>query len=249
MLQTRADMEAELVSRLMAANNSALFPSTRITELIAQATKWAGSLYFWPSLLRARVFTSQANTQSLNYDYYDYPTDFLTGSVSRLYIDGKKYELKTFQTFLDYVDNTQEVSNPPDVTKRYVSNYGRQFFVWPVYTGTPTTGNAVVWGNIQHPDLTLTTSTTIFSQWDDSGNEAIVKKAFSVGMRRLEAQLAAAEEQGSIQLLAVMWKKVTDEMQKSVPLNHPFFNVPDFFSGSSGVSTIGQFNTDVIIGR
>ena len=242
MLQTRADLETELTNRLMVANNSALFPAARITELIKQSYRWAGSLHFWPSLQKARTTTALKNTQALNYDYYDYPSDFLTDSVSRVYIDGKKYELKTFQSFLDYVDQTQITSSSPDTSKRYVANYGRQYFIWPSYTGVAPANNLLVWGNIQPLDLALSTDTTIFSTWDDAGNEAIVKKALSIALARLESGYAGSELQGANQLLEVMWKKVTDEMQKAQPLNHPRFDVPNFFGIQAGVSTVGTFN-------
>ncbi len=98
MIQTRGEIETEVLSRAMIANNSVSIPSTRVTEVVQQSSLWAGTLFFWPSLFRSRYFSSKPVAQSstpvlpLNYDYYDYPTDFLTNSISRLYIGGKKYE-------------------------------------------------------------------------------------------------------------------------------------------------------------
>jgi hypothetical protein len=247
MLETRADLEKELVDRLMTANNSATFPPDRITDLIQQSTIWAGSLYFWPPLMRARITTAAKNTQGLNYDYYDYPPDFLTKSISRIYIDGKKYMPKTFQTFLDYVDHSNSDQDKPDATKRYFSTYGRQYFIWPSYSGTAPVDNLLVWGNIQHPALNNASDKTIFSVWDDSGNEAIIKKGFAIAMKRLEPSLAVAEEQSALQLLALMWKRVTDEMQREQPLNSAMFNIPDMFGSGATMATIGNFNNvDVV---
>src|ERR1035437_1323814 len=108
----RQDIETELQARLMIANNSVQFSTARITKLVQDANLWAGTLYFWPPLMRARIFSSKPNTQSLNYDYYDYPVDFLQNSVSRLYIGGKKYDKKAYPDFLDYVDNVIAGSIP-----------------------------------------------------------------------------------------------------------------------------------------
>lgn len=246
MLTTRADIETETVARAMIANNSVAMPATRITEVTKQSNQWAGTLFFWPILARNRYFSSKPSSQSstpilpLNYDYYDYPTDFLTGSVSRLYFNGEKYEKKAFQDFLDYVDNTQQASLPPDNTKRIFAEYGRQFFVWPGVS-TAGTNDGLVWGNIAPPDLTNSTDKTIFSQWDDAGNEAIVKKNLSVLFERLDAKFAQIQKQEAIQLLQTIWAKVVATNQKAQRLNHPRFMTVDMFGVNSGMSKIGNF--------
>ena len=184
---TRQDIELELSARLQIANNSTLFPAARITQLVQDANQWAGTLHFWPPLYRARIFSTTPNTQSLTYDYYDYPSDFLTGSASRLYIDNKKYDKKAYQDLMDYADNVITGAVPPDTEKHYFAEYGRQFYVWPKST-TIGTNNGVIWGNIQPLQISTPSSTTIFSLWNDSGNEAILKKALSVAMERLDPE-------------------------------------------------------------
>lgn len=243
---TRQEIENELKARLMVANNSTLVSASRMTTLVQDASLWAGTIYFWPSLYRARVFSTKPNTQSLNYDYYDYPTDMLTNSASRLYIGGKKYDKKSFQDFLDYVDNALTNSLPPDPTKRYFAEYSRQFFVYPTVS-TAGTNDGVLWGNIQPPALTNPTDTTIFSMWDDTGNEAILKKALSVEMERLDSGFAGSQKGEAVALLSLIWKKVLQEKQKDQRLNHPFFQVFDMYGSQSGQSTIGNFNNPDVI--
>lgn len=247
MLSTRQDLETELSVQLMIANNSDTFSASRLTELIQDAYKVAGTARFWPSLMRARVSTAAANTQNLNYDYYDYPSDFLSESISRVYIDGLKYEKKRFQDFLDYVDNTQEGSDKPDRSKRIFAEYGRQFFVWPNYVGVAPTNNLIVWGNIQPANLTNSTDMTIFSQWRDKGNEAIVQKALSVAMGRLDSGFSAQCLQKYQMLIDEIWQPIATEMQRAQNYNHPMFQVPDLFGSGTGESAIGNFNgVDII---
>lgn len=253
-MQTRADIETELSKRLMVANNSTLVSPTRITQLVQDAYLWAGSLFFWPQLLRSRYFSSKPSSQSatpilpLAYDYYDYPQDFLTGSISRLYFNGKKYDKKSFQDFLDYTDNAQQAQNPPDPTKLFFAEYGRQFFVWPGVTQAGV-NDGLVWGNIQPQQLANSTDKTIFSLWNDSGNEAVLKKALAVEMERLDSGFANEQKQEAVQLLQVIWNKVVAENQKSQRLNHPRFKVPDYFGQDTGISTIGNFFTNVDIAQ
>jgi hypothetical protein len=243
---TRVDIENELSARLMIANNSTQFSSSRITTLVQDANLWAGSLFFWPPLYRSRIFSTKPNTQSLNYDYYDYPVDYLTGSITRLYIGGKKYDKKAFNDFLDYVDQSNSGAMPPDPTKRYFAEFARQFFVFPKVT-VAGSNDGLVWGNIQPLQLSTPTATTIFSLWNDSGNEAILKKALSVAMERVDSGFANEQKQEALQLLQVIWAKVMTEEQRSQRLDHPFFQVYDLFGANSGISTIGNFNgVDVI---
>lgn len=249
-MQTRAELELELQARAMVANNSTMVPATRLTTLIKDANIWAGTLFFWPSLYRSRYFSSKPNSQSaspilpLAYDYYDYPTDFLTGSINRLYFNGYKYDKKAFQDFLDYVDESQQASLPPDQTKKIFAEFGRQFFVWPGVS-VAGTNDGLLWGNVQPPDLANSTDKTIFSLWNDSGNEAIVKKALSVAMERLDSGFAQAQKAEAVQLLSLIWAKVVTENQKSQRLNHPRFNTPDYFGQQSGISTIGNFGNNI----
>lgn len=238
-MQTRSDIETELLARIMAANNSTQFSSTRLTTLVKDANLWAGTLFFWPPLFRNRIFSSKPNTQSLNYDYYDYPSDYLTGSIQRLYIGGLKYEKKAFQDFLDYVDQATPGALPPDSTKRYFAEYARQFFVYPTVS-VQGDSDGLVWGNIQPLSLDSPSDITIFSQWNDSGNEAILKKALSVALERIDSNFALQQKAEAIQLLQVIWKKVLQEAQRSQRLEHPFFAVHDMFGGGSTV--IGNFN-------
>jgi hypothetical protein len=246
MLISRENLEDELVQRVMVSNNSSMLPAARVTQLIQDAYQWAGTLHFWPPLYRARTFSTTPNTQSLTYDYYDYPSDFLTGSVSRLYIDNKKYDKKAYQDLIDYADNVVENSVPPDPTKRYFAEYGRQFFVYPAST-VAGSSNGIIWGNIQPLQISTAASTTIFSLWNDSGNEAIVKKALSVALERFDPNFATTQKKEAFDLLELIWKKIMDENQKSQRLNHPFYQVPDFFGYGSGVSTIGNFNAMSVI--
>jgi hypothetical protein len=42
-----------------------------------------------------------------------------------------------------------------------------------------------------------------------------------------------------------MWNKVTASNQKAQRLNHARFQTPDYFGQQSGISTIGNFGTNI----
>ncbi len=155
-------------------------------------------------------------------------------------------EPKAFQDFVDYVDNVIQGGLPPDPTKYFFAEFGRQFFTYPQVSSAGT-NDGLVWGNIQPPPLTDATTKTIFSLWDDSGNEAIVKKALSILLERVDGGFANTQKQEAIALLQLIWKKITDENQKAQRLQHARFATVDMFGHGNGTSQIGNFSgIDVI---
>lgn len=194
------EMVAELGSRLMSAKNSTLYTITRKETLIRAAHYKATSYKEWPDLVRAKT------TQTTTDDYYDIPVEFRTDSIVRLEINGNKYEKKNYQDFLDFkLDNAANLDT-------FVAG-----LVLDVY------------GCIQPEDFTGNNSTTIFSNSDVTGNEAIVKFAFAEAIKKSNPTLAIQEENEAKEILNNIWAKVMPRQQGDIRLNRPFLNVPDFF--------------------
>lgn len=199
-MQTYSEMQAELVSRLMTATNSTSFPTSRIQSLIKQAHIWATSLHEWPELVRAKYTTTTTDT------YYDYPEEFRTDSIVRVEIDNQEYNKKNYEDFLDYKKK----------------NSGRL----QSYTAGLTLD---VYGCIQAPDFSESVTTTIFSNSDETGNEAIVKRALSIAIKRSDTNQSIIEENEALQMLETIWKKISQRQHREERLDHPFLNVPVFF--------------------
>lgn len=230
-MDTRAELETELQNLLLAADNASLFPAARLTTLIQDAYKWATGLYPWQVLVKGKYTGTQADLA-----YYDYPEDFRTGTVVRVAIDGKEYNRKAFEDFLDYKER-YSTSN-----KRIYALYARQIHVSP----TPTTtddDNFEVWGAVEADDLSASNSTTIWSGNNPTGNEAVVRKAFSVAMRRVDGSLSKEEEAVARGMLQELFGQESRQLQRDQRIQHPKFSVPDFFHGGQ-TSAIGKFSYD-----
>lgn len=233
MINTRAELENELSQRLQLASNSSFIDSDRKTALIQDAYSWATNMFIWLDLVKAMTTNTIANKE-----YYDYPDSFRSMTIMRLEIGGEEYKRVNFYDYLKYKkDNTTS-------TKKLFSNFGRQFFVHP----TPTTNgsaNMDVWGAVQADDLDEDTSETIFSNNKIVGNEAIVKKAFSVAIIRDDANLSQKEETDALGMLAKINNDEWKDVQMDHRINHPKFDVPDYFAeGNSSVTPLGRFNYD-----
>lgn len=233
-MRTRADMEAELLAQLQVANNSSMFPSTRITQLIKNAYTWATNLFVWVDLVRAKCTSTIAGQE-----YYDYPAEFRSGTIMRLEIDGVSYARKNYEDYLAYKER-----NPGDTFKMF-ANYGRFFFINPTPSSNGS-NNMDIWGAIQADDLTNSTDTTIFSDNKEEGNEAIVRKGLSVALKRIDPKLSQTEETYATATLTKLHFDEAKATQRDQRIQHPKFAVPDFYADRNTTS-YGNFNLEGVL--
>lgn len=232
MLDTREDLEDELVSQLQVASNSSLFPATRITTLIKNAYIRATELFIWNDLVKAKCTKSWAG-----YEYYDYPEDFRSGTIVRLEMDGEPYARKNFEDYLAYKHNN------PNSTFKMFANFGRQYFIWPVPTASGT-DNITIWGAVQAEPLDDTTDETIFSGNKEDCNLSVVGLAFSVAMKRIDRTASKEEEAIAIATLSRQNQIEQSSTQRDQRISHPKFDVPNFFNRGTRATPLHGFNYD-----
>ena len=93
-----------------------------------------------------------------------------------------------------------------------------------------------VYGCIQPEDLSLGTSTTIFSSSDASGNEAIIKYGFAEAVKKTNTNLATQLENEAKELLDRIWGQMAPRQQNNQRLDRPFINSPNFFGPNRNFS-------------
>jgi hypothetical protein len=180
---------------------------------------------------------------SIDTTYYDYPTDFVSGSIYFLTVDGKEYKKLRHQDYLKAFDDD------PATLEEYWSKYKRFFFV---NKAVCTPGKTIsVFGLLKAPVLVNTTDLLPFSPDTDneeySGNSAIVKLAYAEALisEKLNNQAKAKQiKADAYEILGLLWIPMAEDKGTEQSLNRPFFDVPDFFSGSGGGgnnSVIGKF--------
>lgn len=222
-------MVEELTSRLMVADNSSVFTNDRKIKLIKDAYIWVTQQYIWKDLVRAKTTKTQVNHQ-----YYDYPSEFISGSIVALEIDGKDYSEITYESFIQF---KRDYPNSDD---RYFANFGRYFFVTPTPTAEGT-ANISAWGAIQADSLDDNDSVTIFSYNKQSGNEAVVEKALSVATERDDRAFSKDCLSKALNTIIPIARTEAYPLQRAKQLNKPMFNVPDYL-GNNGNTPIGRFN-------
>lgn len=213
-------MKSRLKELLLASDTSTFYGDDRLGQLIKDSYLWAAGLYEWPELEKGRKTTSNGE------ENYDYPAGFKSDTLREyIRVDGLPYKKKSWPDYLEYKRLN------PNSTKRIFADYARQYFISPI----PPSGKVIcVWGIEQPTPLVNNTDRTIFSGHDVSGNHAIVRKAFSDGIRRVDSKLADTEEKAAVVQLTVIWDKVKKRNQYSQPISKPMFNTPNFFGSQIG---------------
>jgi hypothetical protein len=90
--------------------------------------------------------------------------------------------------------------------------------------------------------LSADESVTIFSYSMPECNEAIVLEAVAILKSKVEQEKSGEFRSNEAkQILAVAWGKIRTENAK-YEKNQPFFNVPDYYSGSGTAQKIGDFD-------
>lgn len=245
-MKTRQQIRNKLRTNLSLVDTSTFLTDSDLNTMINEAYIWVQDQKPWVSLEKARKTTTsedEDNPGSINY-YYDYPSEFKDNSVFRLLVGTKKYKKIDFEDFLDYKEANPNLTYASATKEqRRFAEYARQYFFHPV----PTTEGIeiVVWGLIQAAVLSEDTSKTIWSDAEESVNEAVYLKAYSYGLDKMGKKTDADKQEEKAKVaIDTSWERMIGRRQRDQRMDHPFFApVPDFFG--QGQAAIGNFRTTI----
>jgi len=231
-MRTRGEIKTKLQPMLLAVGTSTYFTTTRIENAIDDAYLAVVSTKPWGDIQKGFVTSTIANQ-----NYYDYPHNCQSESIFKISVDGVSlYQKWNFEDFLREAE-----TNPTSSDKRF-SEYGRQLFIYP----TPTlngAGNLIMWGIIQATALTADADLTMFTDWSDVLNEAVLQYAYSDLIQSIDANKSqSAKARGDV-IINSEWTKIANRMQRKLK-NRVQFIVPDYFYTTSATTNrnIGGFD-------
>lgn len=239
MLNTVGDILTEVLVR-----NSRKTTDTALTDAILRgwlqdAHLWACSVHKWPFTEgKASTTFSTAITDELGNTVVSYPEGWKADSIRILTIGGKRLQKMDFSSFLRYLENNA-VAGTQNNNARIYSDYARQLYV---NTGADVSGTLTTYGQYTPAiDPTDLTAVTIFSNFDEEGNEAIVQKMTSylyqkdgspgVLVRGKPVSPGIIAEQNAMALLEGIWKRVGDEAYGYQTKDQPMFERVDILRG------------------
>lgn len=205
-LNTVNDLITEVLVRNNRTTTDAFVTDTTIQGWLKDAHLWAASARKWPFTEgKASTTTGSATTSAEGYTTLSYPEGFKADSIRLVMVDGKRFDKKNFYKFQSFLED-----NPNDTSKIY-TDYGRQLLFNPNASGF--SGSVVVWGQYTPTlDVTDMTAVTVFSNYDEEGNEAIVEKMTSYLKRREHlASEAELHDQRAVAKLKEVSDRIADE--------------------------------------
>ena len=198
------DILTEVLVRNNRTTTDSFITDSMLMSWANDAHLWASAYHKWP-FTEGRIsttFTTGSGENSDEWNFEGYKTD----SFRIVQVGGKRLEKLNFE---DYQIMREE---SPEADDRVFSDFGRTVFINPM---ADVSGTLTAWGQYQ-PILEAsdfgTTTTTIFSGYDEEGNEAIVEKISGYLKRREHlAQEAELHDKRAEIKLEEVWKRIQDE--------------------------------------
>ncbi len=205
-LNTNGDIMTEVLVRNNRTTTDGFITDSTLQGWLKDAHDWAAGYKKWP-MTEGKNSTTSASlvTNTEGYTSLVYPEGFKTDSIRLLTVGGKRFYKKNFYKFQSFLED-----NPADTSKLW-TDYGRQVLINP--NASDVSGTVVTWGQYMPIlDVTDLTAKTIFSDYDQEGNEGIVKKMSSYLKEREHAtQEALLLDDAAAKKLDVVKGLINDE--------------------------------------
>lgn len=193
-----ANYQQQILDDISATTSDAFYPTALIKRAINRAHKWVAGLRNWPQTEEAYVRDTASGD-----NYYNYPSNFKTDSITRLVYNGDEYTKTVWRDFLRYQDE-----HPNQGGDLLFADYKRQYHI---NANVATIVDGVeVWGQVIPDDMVNTTDLTKFSG-DSNLEEAILKKSLSILYKKARGQMydrGVALEDEAKALVADGWTQI-----------------------------------------
>lgn len=223
-LKTRDDLFSEVLVRNNRTTTDAFITDTMLKGWYSDAHVWGSAYHKWP-FTEGRVQTTFTTGGGPNSDEW-YFEAYKSDSFRMLTIGGKHLTKLNFSDYLLMRENT------PDASDRVFSDFGRTIYINP---NIDLTGTLVAYGQYTPLiDVTDETGITIFSSYDEEGNEALIEKMTSYLKRREHLpQEAELHDQRAANKLEEVWKRLQNEQYayQTTPQRDGVFKRMDILSG------------------
>lgn len=199
-MRTRDQIFTEFLVRNNRTTTDSFITDTTLKNWYANAHAWGSSFHKWP-FTEGKIETTYTSTESWNFEGYK------ADSIRMILVGGARLKKTSFEEYMTFKEER------PTDSDRIFTDYGRTILI---NTAADVSGTLVAYGQYQpYIDVTDETGTTIFSDWDEEANEAMVEKMTSYLKRREHlADEAELHDQRAAAKLDEVYKRVLDEQFK-----------------------------------
>lgn len=198
MITTYSNLLDQVIVRLGVSTTSAFYTDAIIGGWIRSATRWATSYKKWP-FTEARLSTTYVEgTEEWNFE------GIKADSIRMLQVGGKRFQKLNFEDYQIYKEKAAG-------EEKNFSDFNRTLFINPLADAS---GTLTIWAQYAPVDIDITdaSATTVFSNYDEEGNEAIVEKVLAyANLREKKENEANLHDAKAVQILDNLWKRITDE--------------------------------------
>lgn len=181
------------------ATSNGLYTDTIMRSQFNQAHVLAAARHKWPAT-EGRITTTFASTEES-----PYPEGWKSDGIRILMVGGKVFQKVNIIDYQTYREKS------PDGADRIFSDFGRTVVINP---NTGLSGTLEMRGQYMPAELDLTVADqkTVFSDFHEEANEAIVEIMRSYGKKREKRpEEAKLVFQGAMDMLDELWKKIKAE--------------------------------------
>lgn len=238
MLNTVGDIMTEVLVRNNRTTTDGFISDTYLKAWVQDAHKWGAAAHKWP-FTEGRVQTTYATGGGSNSDEF-YFEGYKADSFRIVQVGGKRLDK------LNFADYQILREDAPGRDDRVFADFGRIMFINPT---ADLSGTLVAYGQYEPLlDPTDLSSTTLFSNYDEEGNEAMVEKMSGYLKRRLHlTDEAELHDKRANDKLEEIWKRIQDEQYayQTTPVREGMFKRFDVLRGqgidNSELNNINQF--------
>ncbi len=192
-------LQTALLDDLSATSSDAFYTTALIKRVLNRAHKWAASMRNWPQTEETYKRDSSSST-----NYYNYPTNFKTDSITELVYNGKIYDKTVWKEYRKYLRDN------PTGTDKIWSDLKRQYHINENVALATITNGIEITGHIIPDDMVNNSDTTLFVG-DANVENAIIKYALSILYKKGRGQMfdrGVALEDEAKGLLGDAWTQI-----------------------------------------
>lgn len=196
-MRTKTNIITEFLVRNGRSTSTTDLTDAIVNNWYLESHLWASAYHKWP-FTEGRIQTTYTTTEEWSFDGYK------ADSFRILQIGGKRLTKLNFEDYQILKEET------PDSTDRVFSDFGRTVFI---NTNIDCSGTLVAYGQYQpYIDITDESGITVFSDFDEEGNEAMVEKMSAYLKKRDQLyQESELHDQRASAKLEEVWKRTQDE--------------------------------------
>lgn len=227
------ELETETLERLSASTSTQYITKTMVDRWLNMSMHWALSFKKWPML------ESSGSDLIDSTGTYPYPTGMKTKSCFLITVGGKRFVKIRYEDYLKYKEDY------PTGTDRVWAEYDRNTFI---NGNACSVGDAVIfYGIIKVSNLSGATDKTPFADAEDAGDEAIIRKAYAMGLQRYgdDQNLVLSEEKAAADILNMVYDRIRESAPREFLKNTKMFKRINVIKGvvdrSDPKNNIGNF--------